>query len=150
MKNGCVEVSIYGEKNYKLLLEVIRREIEKERYIAITPVQALMLINIGDSVVTIGEIISRGYYLGTNSTYNLRKLINAGYLESSPSDYDRRAIHIKLTDQGFKLVDRLGETLNSYMRKFKEKTKKELNFTQDIKFLRNMESFWNDVLLLRV
>lgn len=149
MKNSCIEISIYGEKNYKLFLEVIKREIDKEGYIDINAVQAFMLMNMGENVVTIGEIISRGYYIGTNATYNIKKLIKSGYLDSSPSNYDKRAIYLKLTSKGFDLVQKLDKILTQYMKDFEIKTKGKFSVAKEIEFLRDMETFWNDVLLLR-
>ena len=146
MRNSCVEVSIYGERNYKLFLEVIRREIDKEGcYNAISAVQAFMLMNMGDNVVTIGEIISRGYYIGTNATYNIKKLINAGYLTSTPSSYDKRAIYLRLTSKGQELIQKLDKNLTQYMKDFEAKTKGKFNFTKGIEFLKDMETFWNEV-----
>ena len=149
MKNSCVEVSIYGERNYKLFLEVIRREIDKEGYNAISAVQAFMLMNMGDNVVTIGEIISRGYYIGTNATYNIKKLINAGYLASIPSSYDKRAIYLRLTSKGQELIQKLDKNLTQYMKDFESKSKGKFNLTKGIEFLKDIETFWNEVLLLR-
>ena len=150
MRNSCVEVSIYGERNYKLFLEVIRREIDKEGcYNAISAVQAFMLMNMGDNVVTIGEIISRGYYIGTNATYNIKKLINAGYLASTPSSYDKRAIYLRLTSKGQELIQKLDKNLTQYMNDFEAKTKGKFNLAKGIEFLKDIETFWNEVLLLR-
>ena len=148
MKNSCVEIPIYGEKNYKLFLEVIKREIDKEGFVDINAVQAFMLMNIGENIVTIGEIISRGYYIGTNATYNIKKLIKSEYLTSSPSNYDKRAIYLKLTPKGFDLIQKLDKTLTQYMKDFEIKTKDKFNVTKGIE-LRDMETFWNNVLLLR-
>ena len=103
MNNGCIDISIYGEKNYKLFLEAIKQELDLAKYTDLTPIQALILLNISDNVLTIGEVMSRGYYLGSNASYNIKKLTNTGYISTVPSDYDRRAIIIKLTKKGCKL-----------------------------------------------
>src|SRR5205823_14986505 len=41
-------------------------------------VQALMLFNIVDAEVTVGELTSRGCYLGSNVSYNVKKLVESG------------------------------------------------------------------------
>lgn len=149
MKNSYITLSIYEERNYKLFLEVIKREIDKEGYKNLNATQAFMLMNIGDSMITIGEIVSRGYYVGTNATYNIKRLIAEGYLDSAPSDYDKRAINLKLTNKGLELIRKLDNKLTQYMKNFESKTKEKVTVVKAIEFLRAMETFWNNVLLLR-
>ncbi|MDO4975198.1 MAG: winged helix DNA-binding protein, partial [Alphaproteobacteria bacterium] len=90
-----------------------------------------------------------GYYIGTNATYNIKKLINAGYLASTPSSYDKRAIYLRLTSKGQELIQKLDKNLTQYMNDFEAKTKGKFNLTKGIEFLKDIETFWNEVLLLR-
>ena len=60
----------------------------------------LMVYNIGDQQLCAGELRTRGYYLGTNVTYDLKKLVQLGFLEQQRSRIDRRSVHIKLTPKG--------------------------------------------------
>ena len=98
------------ERLHRLLLDVIRDEFERDSSWDIKAVQALLLYNIGDKELTTGDLRARGYYLGSNVTYNLKKLVAAGYIEQKRSQKDRRAVHIRLTEQGKRVcqtIDRL-------------------------------------------
>ena len=50
------------ERLHRLLLDVIKEELERLVLLDITSVQALLLFNIGDNDVTVWELKSRGYY----------------------------------------------------------------------------------------
>ncbi|MCF6199009.1 MAG: winged helix DNA-binding protein [Hyphomicrobiaceae bacterium] len=98
------------ERLHRLLLDVIKDEFERGSNWDIKAVQALLLYNIGDKELTTGELRARGYYLGSNVTYNLKKLVAAEYIEQKRSHQDRRSIHIRLTEQGKRVcqtIDRL-------------------------------------------
>ena len=78
------------ERLHRLLLDVIKDEFERLGVLEINAVQALLLFNIGHKVMTAGELQRRGYYQGSNVSYNLKKLIEAGYIDHQRSDIDRR------------------------------------------------------------
>jgi DNA-binding MarR family transcriptional regulator len=88
------------ERLHRLLLDVIRDEFERSAKWDINAVQALLLYNIGDNELTAGELRGRGFYLGSNVTYNLKKLVSGGYIEQNRSQRDRRSVFIRLTDVG--------------------------------------------------
>ena len=85
---------------HRLLLDVIKDEFERLGRSDVNSVQALLLYNIGEAEVTAGELKSRGYYLGSNVSYNLKKLVEAGYIHHKRSSTDRRSVRVSLTDQG--------------------------------------------------
>lgn len=98
------------ERLHRLLLDVIREEFERGGRDDLKPVQALLIYNIGGRELTAGELRAHGLYLGSNVTYNLKKLVAAGYVEQSRSRKDRRTTHIRLTEQGRQVcatIDRL-------------------------------------------
>ncbi|MEM9988464.1 MAG: helix-turn-helix domain-containing protein, partial [Pseudomonadota bacterium] len=68
------------ERLHRQLLDVIKDELDRTGQKNINAVQALLLYNIGDSELTAGELRSRGHYLGSNVSYNLKKLVEAGYI----------------------------------------------------------------------
>jgi DNA-binding MarR family transcriptional regulator len=88
------------ERLHRLLLDVIKDEFERLGLLDVNPVQALLLFNIGDNEVTAGELKTRGYYQGSNVSYNLKKLVEAGYMHHQRCGVDRRAVRIRLTDKG--------------------------------------------------
>ena len=88
------------ERLHRRLLDVIKDEFDRRGRSDINSVQALLLFNIGDSELTAGELRTRGYYLGSNVSYNLKKLVEMGYLHHQRSRLDRRSVRISLTDKG--------------------------------------------------
>ncbi len=88
------------ERLHRQLLDVIKDELERLGQSDINAVQALLLYNIGDAELTAGELRSRGHYLGSNVSYNLKKLVDTGYIKHQRSDTDKRSVRVSLTDQG--------------------------------------------------
>jgi DNA-binding MarR family transcriptional regulator len=88
------------ERLHRHLLDVVKDELDREGMGDLTSVQALLLFNIGDSVLTAGELRTRGHYLGSNVSYNLKKLVDLGYIDQNRSEDDRRTVQIALTDKG--------------------------------------------------
>ena len=70
---GYLEALSLVERLHRLLLDVIKDEFERVGVLEINAFQALLLFNIGDKEVTAGELKSRGYYQGSNVSYNLKK-----------------------------------------------------------------------------
>ena len=88
------------ERLHRLLLDVIKEEFERLGVLEINPVQALLLFNVGEKEVTAGELKSRGYYQGSNVSYNLKKLVDLGYMHHQRCEIDRRSVRVKLTPKG--------------------------------------------------
>ncbi len=88
------------ERLHRRLLDVIKNEFDRRGRTDINSVQALLLYNIGDDELTVSELRTRGYYLGSNVSYNLKKMVELGLLDYQPSRVDRRSVRIRLTVQG--------------------------------------------------
>ena len=88
------------ERLHRLLLDVIKNEFDRVGGADLNSVQALLLYNIGDSELTAGELKSRGYYLGSNVSYNLKKLVDMGYIHYKRSETDPRSVRVSLTEKG--------------------------------------------------
>ena len=98
------------ERLHRLLLDVIKDEFERVGILEINAVQALLLFNIGENEVTAGELKSRGYYQGSNVSYNLKKLVDTGYMHHQRCAIDRRSVRVRLTQKGRdvrQLIERL-------------------------------------------
>jgi len=93
------------ERLHRLLLDVIKDEFERLGVLELNAVQALLLFNIGDNEVTAGELKSRGYYQGSNVSYNLKKLVEKGYMHHQRCEIDRRSVRVRLTPQGRDIRD---------------------------------------------
>ena len=88
------------ERLHRLLLDVIKDEFERLGILDINAVQALLLFNIGEHEVTAGELKTRGYYQGSNVSYNLKKLVDMGYMHHQRCEIDRRSVRVRLTERG--------------------------------------------------
>jgi DNA-binding MarR family transcriptional regulator len=107
MINPYLEVISYVERLHRQFLEVVKLELEGFGIHDINNVQAMILFNIGDAEMTVGELTLRGCYLGSNVSYNVKKMVENEYLAHERSVHDRRAIHVRLTEKGIKLRDSL-------------------------------------------
>ena len=97
------------ERLHRLLLDVIKDEFERVGMLEVNSVQALLLFNIGDNEVTAGELKTRGYYQGSNVSYNLKKLVEMGYMHHQRCEIDRRSVRVRLTMKGREVRDRVAE-----------------------------------------
>jgi DNA-binding MarR family transcriptional regulator len=88
------------ERLHRRLLDVIKDEFDRRGRADVNSVQALLLYNIGDNDVTASELRTRGYYLGSNVSYNVKKLVELGYLSHQRSRVDRRSVRIRLAPKG--------------------------------------------------
>ncbi len=93
------------ERLHRLLLDVIKDEFERVGVLEINAVQALLLFNIGEHEVTAGELKTRGYYQGSNVSYNLKKLVDMGYMHHQRCEIDRRSVRVRLTEKGRRIRD---------------------------------------------
>ena len=102
---GYLESLALVERLHRLLLDVIKDEFERVGVLEINAVQALLLFNIGENEVTAGELKTRGYYQGSNVSYNLKKLVEMGYMHHQRCEIDRRSVRVKLTPRGREVRD---------------------------------------------
>lgn len=133
------------ERLHRRLLDVIKNRMEIDGRTDLNAVQALLLYNIGGSELTAGELRTRGYYLGSNVTYNLKKLVEMGYINHARSEHDRRSVRISLTPMGIEVCE-LVDSL--YDEQLTELLADGLLSPQEMKALRrslrNLERFWTD------
>ena len=107
MNTAYLEVISLVERLHRHFLEVVKLELEGLGIHDINNVQGMMLFNIGDAEMTVGELTLRGCYLGSNVSYNVKKMVENGYLAQQRSLHDRRSIHVRLTEKGIRLRDSL-------------------------------------------
>ncbi|MGB0508079.1 MAG: MarR family winged helix-turn-helix transcriptional regulator [Pikeienuella sp.] len=140
-----VETLALIERLHRLLLDVIKDEFERVGMIEINSVQALLLYNIGDNEVTAGELKSRGYYQGSNVSYNLKKLVDGGFMHHQRCEIDRRSVRIRLTAKGREIRD---VVLGLFVRHQEVLGRSELltgtGAETMIRDLRRLERFWTD------
>ena len=139
------------ERLHRRLLDLIKDEFDRMGWDDINPVQALLMFNIGDAELTAGELRSRGYYLGSNVSYNLKKLVEMGFLDHQRSRVDRRSVRIRLTAQGQE-IRRIVDALYQKHMKTVEQVGGISNeeFATLNKSLHRLERFWTDQILYRL
>ncbi len=139
------------ERLHRLLLDVIKDEFDRLGGADLNSVQALLLYNIGESELTAGELKTRGYYLGSNVSYNLKKLVDMGYIHYKRSETDKRSVRVSLTDKGLEACDVVH---NLYQRQLGSiETVGEVNqddFNRLNKALVRLERFWSDQIRYRL
>ena len=101
--SGYLETLALIERLHRLLLDVIKDELERVGTFDINSVQALLIFNIGSTVMTAGELKNRGYYQASNVSYNLKKLVELGYIDHQRCDIDRRSVRVRLTEKGMEV-----------------------------------------------
>lgn len=137
-----VETLTLIERLHRLLLDVIKDEFERLGLLDVNSVQALLLYNIGDNEVTAGELKSRGYYQGSNVSYNLKKLVEGGYMHHQRCEIDRRSVRIRLTRKGKEIRDVISGLFDRHALQLEETGAPPLDVvTAELK---RMERFWSD------
>ncbi|WP_439123050.1 MarR family winged helix-turn-helix transcriptional regulator [Marivita sp.] len=145
MLDGYLEALALVERLHRLLLDVIKDEFERVGIIEINAVQALLLFNIGDNEVTAGELKTRGYYQGSNVSYNLKKLVEMGYMHHQRCEIDRRSVRVKLTPRGREIRDLISALFARHADGLIEKNVIDHDTLDDMSTtLRRMERYWTD------
>tara|TARA_R110000787_G_scaffold180356_2_gene292466 strand:+ start:1998 stop:2498 length:501 start_codon:yes stop_codon:yes gene_type:complete len=142
---GYLEALSLVERLHRLLLDVIKDEFERVNVLEINAVQALLLFNIGDNEVTAGELKSRGYYQGSNVSYNLKKLVEMGYMHHQRCEIDRRSVRVRLTEKGRHVRDVVSELFARHAEGLEKKGVLGHEGVADITTsLKRMERYWTD------
>ena len=142
---GYLEALALVERLHRLLLDVIKDEFERLNLLEINPVQALLLFNIGENEVTAGELKSRGYYQGSNVSYNLKKLVELGYMHHQRSEIDRRSVRVRLTEKGRKVRVILTGLFQRHAEGIERRGVLNAAGMEDInQALRRMERYWTE------
>lgn len=142
VKNVYLESILLIERLHRQFLEVIKTELDRHRISDINNVQTLILYNIGQEELTIGELTHRGYYLGSNVSYNVKKLVENGYLVQERSPHDKRSSRVRLSDKGLSLCSTIDDL---YRRHVETLTASDLDINTLSRInttLRHLEQFW--------
>jgi DNA-binding MarR family transcriptional regulator len=142
MNSAYLEVISLVERLHRHFLEVVKLELEGLGIHDINNVQGMMLFNIGSAEMTVGELTLRGCYLGSNVSYNVKKMVENGYLAQQRSLHDRRSIHVRLTEKGIKLRDRLTEMHRRHAELLPQSALSAEDLRDAGVTLRRLERFW--------
>ena len=142
---GYLEALALVERLHRLLLDVIKDEFERVGVLEINAVQALLLFNIGDNEVTAGELKTRGYYQGSNVSYNLKKLVEMGYMHHQRCQIDRRSVRVRLTPRGREIRDIVAALFARHAEGLEGKNVISSEGIEDITVsLKRVERYWSD------
>jgi len=151
VKHKYLEALTLIERLHRRLLDVIKDDFERSGEPEVNPVQALLLFNIGDFELTAGELKTRGHYQGSNVSYNLKKLVEAGYVNHERSSADKRSVRVRLTPKGQKIRDRVDALYNRQLQAVEEVVGLTVEeFERLNKALTRLERFWTDQILYRL
>ncbi len=151
IKNRYLESLTLIERLHRRLLDVIKDEFERNGEQEVNSVQALLLFNIGDSELTAGELKTRGYYQGSNVSYNLKKLVDQGYVSHERSSADKRSVRISLTERGQVIREQIDALYNRQLLSLREVAGIDVEeFDRLNKALARLERFWTDQILYRL
>jgi DNA-binding MarR family transcriptional regulator len=139
------------ERLHRRLLDVIKDEFERNGQPEVNSVQALLLFNIGDAELTAGELRTRGHYLGSNVSYNLKKLVDAGYIHHERSEVDRRSVRVRLTEKGSAVCEQVNDLYTRHLLSIREVGGISVEeFDQLNVALTRLERFWTDQIRYRL
>ncbi len=148
--NGSIPIASFSditrliERLHRRYLDVIRLELSQNGLDDINAVQAVLLTNVKDAEVSIRELVDRGYYIGSNVTYNVRHLVQCGYVLQSRSERDRRSVKIKLTERGLEVCSLLGEMEQRHASAMGDTGRQLSDIDAARSTLRSLERVWSD------
>jgi len=133
------------ERLHRRLLDVIKDEFERRGDQDINAVQALLLFNMGGQELTAGELRTRGHYLGSNVSYNLKKLVDMGFIHHERSAADKRSVRVSLTERGQVVHDQIDGLYNRQLNSIREVAGfSNDEFDRMNHALSRLERFWTD------
>jgi DNA-binding MarR family transcriptional regulator len=139
------------ERLHRRLLDVIKDEFDRRGRADINACQAFLLYNIGEQELSVGELRARGYYLGTNVSYNLKRLIEAGFIDQQRCNVDRRSVLIKLTRKGHEARDIVSALYQKHIHTVEQVAGMYCDeFAGLNQSLHRLERFWTDQILYRL
>lgn len=130
------------ERLHRYFLDVLKVELDRNGVQDINNVQSMILYNIGEDELTVGELTLRGYYLGSNVSYNVKKMVENDYLIQERSVHDKRSIRVRLSDKGMKLYNLIEAMMKRHEEKLAGTDLTNDRLAQMNQTLHMIERFW--------
>lgn len=144
MKQSYLETIRLIERLHRRFLDVIKTELDRLGIEDINNVQTLILSNISNEQLTVGELTARGYYLGSNVSYNVKKLVENGYLNQERSPHDRRMTRVRVSEKGLELTGRIDELYERNARQLERDVVARDQLTSTNQVLSALERYWSN------
>lgn len=139
------------ERTHRRFLEVVKDELDRLGKEDINNVQAVLLHNLGGETLTPSELKARGYYMGSNVSYNLKKLGELGYLTQERSSSDRRTVRIAVTEKGAEIAAIVDGLLSRHLQSLGPIGGVDVaSLDNAAQILRRLDRFWKDQVLYRL
>ncbi len=144
MKTTYFETIRLIERLHRQFLEVVKGELDRLGIEDINNVQTLILSNVGREELTVGELTNRGYYLGSNVSYNVKKMVENGYLVQERSTHDRRSIRVRVSEKGLELCNHVEALHRRHIANLSETELTKDSLEAVNRSLKALERFWAD------
>jgi len=144
VKKEYLDLTRMIERLHRRFLDVLRAELNRQGVKELNAVQALLLSNIGEEEIAIRDLIERGYYQGSNVSYNIKKLTETGFLEQKPSPHDRRSIHVRLTPQALEIIKSLKIMEDQHAQTMEAFGLTPVEVEVTLKAMKRLERTWTD------
>lgn len=146
MRHSYYDAVFLVERVHRHFLEVVKTDLDRQGIQDINNVQALILYNIGTDEMTVGELTARGYYLGSNVSYNVKKMFENDYIKQERSPHDKRSVRVKLSEKGLALHKSMQDHMEKQVTALAGSniTQDELVKASDI--LKKLERFWSGMI----
>ena len=144
MNKQYLELTRLIERLHRRFIDVLKTKLNRLGVQDINGVQALLLTNIGEQKITIRDLVERGYYLGSNVSYNIKKLTALGYLNQEPTPHDKRSVTVSLTEKALAIVSGMRDLQDNNANAF-TRSGENMERVEDIcQGLRSLERTWRD------
>ena len=147
MSINHLELYALAERLHRQFLDVVQMEIDRLGYRDLNSVRAMILYNVGSEEMTASELMWRGCYLGSNVSYNLKKLTEAGYLDHVRSTHDKRVIMIKNSSLGLEVCARLHELSERHQLGISQVSLDDESLLNCARMLSTLQKYWHRALL---
>lgn len=142
MKNTYLHTVLLIERLHRRFLDVVKAALERQGIQDINNVQTMILYNIQDDSLTVGELTTRGYYLGSNVSYNVKKLTECGYIVQTPDVHDKRSVRVSLSDKGKELCTKMDAIFARHIAQLSVADAELAKLTEANESLGELERFW--------
>ncbi len=130
------------ERLHRHFLDVLKVELDKKNIQDINNVQCMILYNVGEEEMTVGELTIRGYYLGSNVSYNVKKMVENDYLIQERSVHDKRSIRVRLSEKGIELCGMISAMFDRHEEQIAGSDITEDRLAELNQTLKMLERFW--------
>lgn len=148
MQATYLDVIALVERRHRQFLEAVALELDANGVHDINNVQAMILYNMGamDIEMTVGELTMRGCYLGSNVSYNLKKMVKNGYVVQERSPHDRRSVRVHMSEKGRALRAKLDSMCQQHVAvPGRQGTPTTEELVQAHQTLHRLERFWSQI-----